>query len=114
MMSPCKTASEVEKEPVQGCFMMSPCKTASEVEKEPVQGRLMMSSCETTSEVEKEPVQGRLLMSPCKASSERKGTGVGLPEDDQVDNCPVWFQILTHDQSFTEFSWLVTSVDLKL
>ena len=53
-------------------------------------------------------------MSPCKTSSERKGTGVGLPEDDQVDNCPVWFRILTHDQSSTEFSWLVTGVDLEL
>ena len=55
-----------------------------------------------------------MLMSPCKTSSERKGTGVGLPENDQVDNRPVWFQVLTHDQSSTAFSWLVTGVDLEL
>ena len=34
-------------------------------------------------------------------------------DDDQVDDCPVWFQILTHDQSSTDFSWLVTNVDLE-
>ena len=57
---------------------------------------------------------GCLMMSSCKTTSERKGTGVGLPEDDQVDNCPVWFRILTHDQSSTEFSWLVTGIKLGL
>ena len=30
-----------------------------------------------------------------------------------MDDCPVWFRILTHDQSSTDFSWLVTNVDLE-
>ena len=33
-------------------------------------------------------------MSPCKTVSEREGTGVGLPDDGQVDSCHVWFQVL--------------------
>ena len=39
---------------------------------------------------------------------------MGLLHDGQVDNHPVWFRILTHDQSSTDFSWLVTGVDLDL
>ena len=54
-----------------------------------------------------------MMISPCKTFSERKGTGVGLPDDDQMDDCPVWFWILTHDQSSADFSWLATNVDLE-
>ena len=54
------------------------------------------------------------MMSPCETASEREGTGVGLIHDGQVDNCPVWFQVLTYNPSSTEFSWLVTSINLEL